>query len=238
MQVLAVGELARYIEAKTIHGKPEMRLCRPIVVLLTAVLLGSAANADGERAGEFDYYVLSLSWSPNWCLREGDDRNAPECREGAARGWGLHGLWPQFERRWPSFCRTSARNPSRSDTAAEIDIYGSSGLAWHQWKKHGTCSGLSSDDYFALAREAYSAVTRPEVFRKLDQDIRLPAKVVEEAFLKSNPDLTADMLTVTCRDNQIQEVRICLSRDLEPRRCGTDIIRDCSAERALFTPLR
>lgn len=215
-----------------------MRLCRLMTLLLTACALATSVQAEGEKAGEFDYYVLALSWSPNWCLREGDARGAPECDAGTERGWGLHGLWPQHERGWPSFCRTSARNPSRADTAAETDIYGSSGLAWHQWKKHGRCSGLSSEAYFDLAREAYSAVTRPGVFRKLDRDILLPASVVEEAFLKSNPGLSADMLTVTCKENQIQEVRICLTRDLEPRRCGTDVIRDCTAERALLTPLR
>ncbi|WP_425093195.1 ribonuclease T2 family protein [Tropicimonas sp. S265A] len=215
-----------------------MQFRRTVIALLTLATFGTPATAEGEKAGAFDYYVLALSWSPNWCLREGDARGAPECAEGAARGWGLHGLWPQNERGWPSFCRTNARSPSRSDTAAETDIYGSSGLAWHQWKKHGTCSGLSSAAYYDLAREAYSAVTRPVVFRALDQDIRLPAGVVEEAFLKSNPDLDPDMITVTCKANQIQEVRICLTKDLIPRRCGTDVIRDCTADRALFTPLR
>ncbi|MEM9395241.1 MAG: ribonuclease T2 [Pseudomonadota bacterium] len=201
-------------------------------------LFSGASEAQDHRAGVFDYYVLALSWSPNWCLREGDARGAPECEEGAARGWGLHGLWPQYERGWPSFCRTAHRNPSRSDTAAEADIYGSPGLAWHQWKKHGRCSGLPSEDYYALARRAYRSVARPEVFRKLDRDIRLPANVVEEAFLKSNSNLSADMLTVTCKENQIQEIRICLTRNLEPRECGADVIRDCTADRALFTPLR
>jgi len=238
MQVLAVGELAGYIEAKSTHGKTEMRLMSLWIAMAAFAALSGPAPAEGDRAGDFDYYVLALSWSPNWCLREGDSRDAPECATGAARGWGLHGLWPQYESGWPSFCNTSERNPSRSDTAAEADLYGSSGLAWHQWKKHGRCSGLSSRAYYDLARRAYGNVTRPDVFRKIDKDIRLPAHVVEEAFLKSNPDLGADMVTVTCKDNQIQEVRICLTRDLEPRRCGADVIRDCTADRALFTPLR
>ncbi len=238
MRVLAVGELEAYIEIKRIYGKSEMHLRFVVSLLLILVGFPGSADAENDRAGEFDYYVLALSWSPNWCLREGDARSAPECAPGAARGWGLHGLWPQYETGWPSFCRTTERNPSRNDTAAEADIYGSSGLAWHQWKKHGRCSGLSSGDYYALARNAYASIERPEVFRKLDENIRLPASVVEEAFLKSNPDLSADMLTVTCKADQIQEVRICLARNLEPRKCGADVIRDCTADNALFTPLR
>jgi ribonuclease T2 len=150
----------------------------------------------------------------------------------------LHGLWPQYEAGWPSFCRTPERNPSRSETAAMADIMGTSGLAWYQWKKHGRCSGLSSADYYALSRRAYEAVNRPEVFRKLDRPVRLPARVVEEAFLEANPAWTPDMLTITCKSDHIQEARLCLTRDLEPRVCGRDVVRDCSAERALFEPVR
>jgi len=207
-------------------------------VLLILLMLTSAARADGEQAGAFDYYVLSLSWSPNWCLREGDARNSDQCDPRHDHGWILHGLWPQYESGWPSFCPTHHRNPSRSDTAEMIDIMGSSGLAWHQWNKHGRCSGLSADDYYALSREAYGRITRPDVFRRLSDTVRLPASVIEEAFLKENPSLSADKLTVTCKDNTIQEVRVCLSLDLTPRRCGADVARDCTATRALFAPLR
>lgn len=118
------------------------------------------------------------------------------------------------------------------------DIMGSSGLAWHQWKKHGSCSGLSPRDYYALSRQAYGQINRPAVFRKLDRAVKLPASVVEEAFLKANPDIEPDGLTVTCRDGHIQEVRICLSRDLAPVPCGRDTVRDCSMRDALLTPIR
>jgi ribonuclease T2 len=118
------------------------------------------------------------------------------------------------------------------------DIMGTSGLAWHQWEKHGTCTGLSARQYYMLSREAYGRITRPEVFRQLERPVRLPAEVVEEAFLRDNPGLTRDMITITCRAGHIQEARICLTRDLEPRRCGADVIRDCTLEDALFQPMR
>lgn len=194
--------------------------------------------AEGERPGEFDYYVLSLSWSPNWCALEGDARDSPQCDAREDHGWILHGLWPQFEKGFPFYCNTSERNPPRSMTAEMSDIMGTSGLAWHQWKKHGRCTGLDASDYFALSREAYERITRPKIFRKLEDPVRLPATVVEEAFLRENLDLTADGITITCRDNHIQEARICLTRDLTPRRCGSDVLRDCSATSALFTPIR
>jgi ribonuclease T2 len=118
------------------------------------------------------------------------------------------------------------------------DIMASGGLAWHQWKKHGRCSGLSSEQYFKIARQAYNAVVRPPVLRKLERAVKLPAAVIEEAFLKSNPDWSADMLTITCKQGRIQEARLCLTKGLQPRVCGADVIRDCSMRDAVFAPIR
>lgn len=200
--------------------------------LLLLVLSAGLARAEGERAGDFDYYVLSLSWSPTFCALEGEARGNPQCDR--PLGWVLHGLWPQYEDGWPSYCRTSFREATRTQTAEMVDIMGSSGSAWHQWKKHGRCSGLSAGEYFEAARAAYGAVNRPEVFRKLDRDVRLPPRIVEEAFLKANPELGADMVTITCKSGRIQEARLCLTKDLEPRTCGRDVVRDCSMSNALF----
>ena len=198
--------------------------------LLIWILTALPALADGEKPGQFDYYVLALSWSPNWCAREGDARHD--------HGWILHGLWPQYHRGWPSYCKTAERAPSRGMTAAIADIAGSSGLAWHQWKKHGTCSGLSAADYYALSRQAYELVNRPQVLRNLTQEVALPAQVIENAFLRANTAWQPDMLTITCNSGYIEEARLCLSKDLTPVPCGADVIRDCKMQDALFTPVR
>lgn len=208
-----------------------------LAVLLATVLAHPGHSQDG-RPGVFDYYVLSLSWSPNWCLREGDARRSEQCVADSGHGWILHGLWPQYDRGYPSFCQTAERPPSRGMTAAMADIMGTAGLAWHQWKKHGTCSGLSARGYYALSRDAYARINRPEILRQLKRQVELPASVIEEAFLKANPDLRADGITITCTSNQIQEARICLSKALDPVRCGPDVIRDCRLDRAVFAPLR
>lgn len=210
---------------------------RAIATLLMAVL-AFASRADGERAGAFDYYVLALSWSPTWCALEGDARGSPQCDAARGHGWVLHGLWPQYHRGWPAHCPTAQRPPSRAMTRDMADIMGTSGLAWYQWKKHGSCTGLSAPAYFALSREAYERVNRPEVFRKLSKPVKLPARVIEEAFLKANPGLEPDMLTITCREGRIQEARLCLSKTLEPVPCGRDVIQDCRMTDALFDPIR
>ncbi len=200
---------------------------------MVAALVAAPAWAEGERAGEFDYYVLSLSWSPSYCAT----RNDPE-QCGRGLGWIVHGLWPQFERGWPSYCRTAERNPSRAETAAMADITGTAGLAWHAWDKHGRCSGLSAGAYFAAERRAFQAVTMPEVLRQAEEPLRLPASVVEDAFLEANPGMTADGITITCDNGRIAEARICLTRSLEPRDCGADVRRDCRMSDAVLAPIR
>ncbi len=200
---------------------------------LALLLSATAARADGV-AGEFDYYVLSLSWSSNWCALEGDARDSPQCDASADFGWVLHGLWPQYDIGYPSDCRTTFAPPTRAQTAAMADIMGTSGLAWYQWNKHGTCSGLSPTAYFTLARRAYARVAIPQAFRRLTQTVTLPASLIEEAFTDKNPGLDPDEVTITCQRGYIQEARICLTRDLEFRTCGADVVRDCTLESALF----
>lgn len=206
--------------------------------LMTALFLFASPASAQDQAGTFDYYVMSLSWSANWCALEGDARQSPQCDGTTENGWILHGLWPQYERGYPANCRTSLRPPSRSQTSEMADIMGTSGLAWHQWNKHGVCSGLESADYYALSREAYGRINRPEVFRKLSKTVTLPASLIEQAFVNDNVGLSPDGVTVTCKSGYIQEARICLTRDLEPRTCGRDVIRDCTLINAQFDPMR
>lgn len=209
-------------------------------LLLTCLLLCAAppAAADGERAGRFDYYILSLGWSPGWCATTGDARGDDQCDPRHDYGFTLHGLWPQYELGWPSYCPSVVREATRAETAAIADITGSSGLAWHEWKKHGRCSGLAAADYFALARQAYDAVAIPGVFSGLQHDIRLPARVVEDAFIEANPGIERNMITVTCDAGRIAEVRLCLTPDLRPRACGEDAARDCRMQDALMEKVR
>ncbi|MBL4750885.1 MAG: ribonuclease T2 [Amylibacter sp.] len=200
-------------------------MLRTVFALLLMTL---PAHAEGEAAGDFDYYVMSLSWTPTWCDLKGDARQSPQCQRGRGYGFTLHGLWPQYtDRGYPSYCRTAARNPSRAMSNAMADIMGTSGLAWYQWKKHGRCAGLSAQDYYTLARKAYASIKRPEIFRKLKSDVTLPAAVIEAAFIEANPTLKRDQITITCKAHKIQEVRICLTKDLELETCGYDVSRDC-----------
>ena len=207
-----------------------------ILFLTLAVLLTPLPLAARDVAGRFDYYVLALSWQPTWCSTTGDDRDAPECRDGTARDFSVHGLWPQYERGWPDYCPTRERDPSRRESQAMADVMGSGGLAWYQWQKHGRCSGLSAQDYYQAIRDAAAAVEIPPIFRMLPRDVRLEAGVIEDAFIETNPGLTPDGITVSCTGERLDEVRICLTRDLQPRPCAPDSRRDCRARMLMEAP--
>jgi ribonuclease T2 len=211
---------------------------RRVLWAIIALCWAGAANAEGERARDFDYYVMSLSWSAAWCALEGDARSDPQCDAGRGLTFVLHGLWPQYESGWPSYCRTTERDPTRGETAAMADIMGGAGLAFYEWKKHGRCSGLSARNYYDAARRAYGKVKVPEIFAQVSRPLTLAASVIEDAFLEANPGLAGDQITITCQDGLVDEVRICLTPELGFRRCGDDVIRDCRLKDAVLEPVR
>ena len=206
------------------------------LIPLALALWPGAAPVDGV-AGDFDYYVLALSWQPSWCSSTGDARDAAECGPGSSRDFTVHGLWPQHEKGWPDHCDTPERDPSRREAQAMGDLM-DPGLALYQWRKHGRCSGLSARDYYATMRKAVEQVAIPGPFDDLPRDITLPPTVVEDAFIEANPGLTRDAVTVTCKAQALAEVRICLTRDLHLRDCAPDVRQDCPLPRVLMEKVR
>jgi len=190
------------------------------------------------RAGDFDYYLLSLSWSPAYCL---DAPGAEEC--GASRRYGfiVHGLWPQGEHGSPEYCGGRRRVPA--DVVDGItDLMPARGLVFHEWSAHGSCSGLAPAEFFATVRRAYAAVTIPSEWLHPTGEVERPTEAIARSFLAANRGLPADALIVTCtRQDQprLREVRLCLDRDLKPRRCSPEVLRGaCPAARLIVPPLR
>lgn len=201
---------------------------------------------DRSQPGVFDYYVLALSWSPTYCADRRDNRAEPQCdtRSGRPYAFVLHGLWPQFERGWPQDCRSSDRGWVPGPVAERmLDIMPSKKLIFHEYRKHGTCSGLGVDAYFNLARQLYEKVQIPPRFVRLTDD-RLfvgPGELVGD-FLSANPELKPDMLVVQCggAGNRLREVRICFDKGGAFRSCGRNENqrRLCSADRMYVPPVR
>ena len=220
------------------------RLLRGLAVAAAAwaalAAAGSASSQDfgnrpnrGGEPGAFDFYVLALSWSPAFCTSTGDRRGSSQCDSGRQLGFVTHGLWPQYERGYPSNCAGSREAP-RSAIEESGDLYPDPGLARHEWRTHGTCSGLSPSAYFGAVRRARALVTIPDPVTEMTRDGQTTPQNLERAFTAVNAGLRADMIAVTCRRNALQEVRICLDRDLRGFRTCPEIDRGACR----FGPIR
>lgn len=197
------------------------------------------APPPGLPAGTgFDFYVLSLSWSPSYCEAEGDDANQQQCAAGRLYAFVVHGLWPQFERGYPQDCGTREPNVPRETLRGLYDIMPSAGLIRHQWKKHGSCANLAQEDYFRVLRAARDKVVVPQQFRRLDDYKTVDPKEVEDAFLESNQSLPANGFAVTCDKRYLREVRICMTKDLAFRPCPEVDRRACRLPKAVMPPMR
>lgn len=174
-----------------------------------------------HTAGKFDYYDLVLSWSPTYCETKGRGRDELQCNSERPYAFVLHGLWPQYNKGWPESCRTKKNSwVSREVINSMMDIMPSKGLIIHEYKKHGTCSGLSPELYYKLSRHLYNKVKIPPRYLRPEKPMMLSPKEIENDFLIANPDLKPEMISIVCGKRRLREVRICFKRNGELRACG------------------
>ncbi|WP_274629387.1 ribonuclease T2 family protein [Arvimicrobium flavum] len=222
-----------------------------LAALSGAALLLAACDSSGETqtpiakgqtalptGSGFDFYVLALSWSPSYCEAEGEDANRQQCKADRPYAFIVHGLWPQFEHGYPQDCPVVETEVPRQALRTLYDIMPSAGLIRHQWRKHGSCSGLSQTDYFAVLRKARQAVTVPGEFAGLNDYRTVAPDNVERSFLQSNAGLPGDGIAVTCDKHYLREIRICLSKDLEFRSCPEVDSRSCRLSTTVMPPVR
>jgi ribonuclease T2 len=209
-----------------------------IALSLTLLLLGLAAAASAHQRsnrasqgqpGVFDYYLLTLSWSPEFCYSHSDK---PECQSGH-HGFVLHGLWPQYANGYPEHCSNA---PGLANPEEMSDIMPDTGLVAHEWSTHGTCSGLDSASYFKLLRRAFESVRVPDRLRAPERSFSLPPGEIKNEFVKSNPSLSVEDMTVSCGHNYLTAISICLTKDLKPMACQN--LRDCRANVVRVPPIR
>ena len=214
-------------------------MCRLGCVILAFLCLTAPAHAREERPGDFDYYVLSLSWSPSYCAAEGHRANPMQCASGRPYAFVVHGLWPQYERGWPDYCRMrNFRRLTEREVERMLDIMPSRDLVRHEWKKHGTCSGLPPRGYLDHTRRARQRIVIPPALKKLEKYVTVDPDAVERAFRAANRGLAADAIAVTCDRRRLREVRICMTRDLKFRACREVDRRKCRLNKVVMPPIR
>ena len=195
-------------------------------------------------AGEFDYYALVMSWSPTYCSDHSDGYDLQCDRtDGRRFAFVLHGLWPQYERGFPGECRTR-RKPYVPQPVidAMLDIMPSPKLVIHEYRKHGTCSGLEPAAYYETARQLFRKIKIPERYiNPYEAMFVTPGEVVHD-FIENNPDLKPEMLAVVCGGpgGRLREVRVCLTKEGQPRACGSNENQRklCSAQQMFVPPVR
>ena len=247
-----VSRLAIFRSLIPLSLLPPSVICRILIsisVLATAAMVAiatsGAASAQDRRQnapGEFDYYVLSLSWSPSFCEavseRGGGGRSQQaQCGE-RPFSFVVHGLWPQYEHGFPEYCQRPSPRLDRNIMTSMLDLMPAPGLIFNEWDKHGTCSGLAARAYFETIRKARSAVKIPGDYLELSEPKTVAPAEVEQAFIKVNPGLTDSAIAVTCNSTRLSEVRICMSKDLQFRSCEEIDHRACGRDQVVMPPVR
>jgi ribonuclease T2 len=218
-------------------------VCATAAVLCSLLLLVSTGQAEHPQQkhnapGDFEFYVLSLSLAPSFCSLSAANRSVDECRQLTKETFEqtpltIHGLWPNRAHAsmadQPAYCshvKLQLSDAIRTDLKRYMP--GGPDLEQHEWQKHGTCSGLSPDGYFAatisLAKqmnEVVGGVLRDGGMLGGQADV---SRLVRDVSAR-NPAV-ADSMVVTCvqvetrpgqeQDFVVEEIHFTLSKDLRP----------------------
>lgn len=220
-------------------GSVAVRLVGVVLVWALGLLVppALAQDVDRDQPGQFDFYVLSLSWSPSFCDAVGERERQAQCAD-RPYSFVVHGLWPQYERGFPRSCIVPAPRLPRSIMTSMLDLMPAPQLIYHEWDEHGTCSGLAPDAYFETVRKARAAVKVPPEYSDLTATLTVNPREVSAAFITVNPGLTADSMTIDCDRKRLREVRICLTKELAFRECPDLARKTCRRDAVIMPPVR
>ena len=207
---------------------------RRLICLVTCIfcLLALGLSAYGRKrsirsTNSFDYYLLVLSYAPDFCDEPGGNKDPRECGAGKKIGFVVHGLWPQsLAGRGPESCGGSP--VSNSIVQLMLNYIPTPSLIQHEWTTHGTCTGLNASDYFALVRKARDAVTIPKDLAQPATDLSLSPSQIETDFAGANSSYAKGAFRTSCYNNaELQEARICLTKGLASMACPASL-PDCT----------
>ena len=197
-----------------------------------------AATLPAIATAPFDYYVMTLSWSPGFCDLGGDERSPQQCAAGAGNGFVVHGLWPD-NRRGPDPEDCNDRRLSSAELSNARGLYPTTGLAAYEYRKHGSCTGLGARDYFATVRTVRDQLVIPPMLQAPRESQRLSPRDIEQAFIDANANLKPTTMAVTCIRGELVDVRFCVTRDLRAfATCPKVYSRSCRSDSITVVPVR
>ncbi len=203
------------------------------ICVIAVLMLSLSSKSPGQQSGTpgvFDYYLLTLSWSPEYCHA---NSSGSECGAGQHFGFIVHGLWPEFQNGgYPENCSTA---PGLSNPQSFLDIMPDLSLIQHEWTTHGTCSGLTAQDYFNLIRQAFTSIKIPTQFAAPKTQQTVSATQIKSAFEQFNPKLKDANIMISCAGSYLKAVEICLSKSLSPMACT--FARSCTSTSIRVPPV-
>ncbi len=217
------------------------RMALAACLLAALTIPGRAQDERQNEPGKFDFYVLSLSWSPSFCAAAAERGygRAPAQQCGVRPySFVVHGLWPQYEKGFPEFCQVPAPRLDHNIVSSMLDLMPAPHLIFNEWDRHGTCSGQSPTAYFETIRKARAVVKIPPEYLSLQEPLTVAPDAVEAAFIRANSGLGQDDMAVECDKKRLTEVRICFSRELQFRPCPQIAHRTCKRDQILMPPVR
>lgn len=203
-------------------------------IVLAAILLGLIGSVGADKANDYSYYLLSLSWSPQYCATDARPGDV-QCRQ--PRTFIAHGLWPQKVRGYPKNCGVG-EYLDEALIQQMLPIMPSKQLIIHEWRTHGVCTRQSAESYFDTLTRAYRRTGVPREYKTLERYLSTTVEEIKTNFIAVNPSLKPNMLAVQCDGRYLQEVRVCMSLSLKPLACGTDVRDRCGAQVVLRPPRR
>jgi ribonuclease T2 len=213
-----------------------------IIFILAITIRGAPAQDRRQNEpGQFDFYVLTLSWSPSFCEASAERAGGASQREQCGDrpfSFVVHGLWPQYEKGFPEFCQNPAPRLNRNIVSSMLDLMPSPRLVFHEWDRHGTCSGLTPGAFFENVRRARATVKIPDAYLDLRDTLTVSPDDVENAFVTANPGMTRAGIAVSCDSKRLSEVRICLGKDLKFQDCAEVDRRACRRDKLVMPPVR
>jgi ribonuclease T2 len=218
-----------------------LKLALSLALALSAAigaLAQTAPTTPPVAAAQFDYYVMTLSWAPGFCDLGGKDTPSPECAEGSGDGFVVHGLWPNNEYR-PNPESCLGRDPTSDELDDEHGVYPNDRLAAYEYRKHGTCTGLSPQDYFATVRSVRARLKIPGMFQAPSDQLHMAPEEIAQAFMAANPNLKPDNMAISCSNGELVEVRFCLAKDLSSYAICRKVARHtCQRTSIVVAPVR
>ena len=194
----------------------------------------SGSSKADNTPGHFDYYLLTLSWAPQFCATNQSNASSSECDPKRHLGLVVHGLWPQNDNgSWPQNCG-SAQPVSNQIVREMLPVMPARSLIQHEWAKHGTCSGLPVQDYFGEIMQLYKAIKVPDEYQHPSSEFQASPGDIEQKFAAAN-SAPQSAFRVSCSGGQFVALEACFDKQFKYRDCGSSL-KECKAPQVKVLP--